>query len=220
MDDKNMIKLDIISDIACPWCYVGKGYLDRALESRPDHPFQIEWHPYQLNPQIPPEGMDRQAYVTAKFGSPENIARVYQPVLDSAAKAGVVFDMPAVKRAPNTLDAHRLIHWAGLEGRQTPMVAALFRAYWREGRDIGDKSTLADLAAEVGLDRAAMARLLATDADRAEITDRIAHSRSRGVSSVPTFIIADRHAVPGAQPPEMWAGLIDDLIAQSKGQKQ
>lgn len=215
-----MIKLDIISDIACPWCYVGKGYLDRALESRPDHPFQIEWRPYQLNPDLPAEGMDRQAYMAAKFGSRENIVRVHEPLLAHAEKAGVVFDLPAIKRAPNTLDAHRLIHWAGFEGRQTPMVSALFRAYWREGRDIGDKTTLADLAAEVGLDRAMMARLLDTDADRAEIAGRVAHSRSRGVNSVPTFIIADRHAVQGAQPTDLWAGLIDDLIAQTKGQTQ
>lgn len=211
-----MITLDIISDIACPWCYVGKGYLDSALEARPDHPFHIEWHPYQLNPELPPEGMDRQAYMEAKFGSRENIVRVHEPLLAHAEKAGVRFDLPAIGRAPNTLDAHRLIHWAGLEGRQTPMVSALFRAYWSEGRDIGDKATLTELAAGAGLDPALIARLLDGDSDRAEIGARIAHSRSRGVNSVPTFIIANRHAVQGAQPADLWAGLIDDLIANGK----
>lgn len=215
-----MIKLDIISDVACPWCYVGKGYLDRALEARPDHPFEIEWHPYQLNPDLPPEGMDRMDYMTAKFGSRENIVRVHEPLLAHAEKAGVSFDLPAIQRAPNTLDAHRLIHWAGLEGRQTPVVSALFRAYWREGRDIGDRAVLSDIAGEAGLDRAMIARLLDGDGDRAEIAARVAHSRSRGVNSVPTFIIANRHAVQGAQPADLWLGLIDDLAANGQGLQQ
>ncbi len=208
-----MIRLDIISDVGCPWCYVGKGYLDRALEARADHPFQVEWHPFQLNPELPPEGIDRGAYMTAKFGSRDNIIRVHEPLFAHAEKAGVAFDLPAIRRTPNTLDAHRLIHWAGLEGRQTPMVSALFRAYWRDGRDIGDRATLVSLAAAAGLDATLAARLLDGDADRAEIGARIAHSRARGVQSVPTFIIAERHAVQGAQPTELWLNLIDELIA-------
>ncbi len=210
-----MITLDIISDAACPWCYVGKAYLDRALEARPQHPFRIEWHPFQLNPDLPPEGMDRMDYMALKFGSHETIARVHEPLLAHAEKAGIAFDLPAIRRAPNTLDAHRLIHWAGIEGRQTAMVSALFRAYWREGRDIGDRAILASIAGEVGLDRIAMARLLDSDADRAEIADRVRHSMTRGVQSVPTFIIAGRHAVQGAQPADLWTSLIDDLISQS-----
>lgn len=211
-----MIKLDIISDIACPWCYVGKSYLDRALEARPEHPFHIEWHPYQLDPDLPSEGMDRRAYMEAKFGSRENIVRVHEPLLAHAERAGAVFDLPAIRRAPNTLDAHRLVHWAGLEGRQTPMVAALFRAYWREGRDIGDPATLAAIAGEAGLDSAVTARLLATDADRAEIRTRIEHSQARGVQSVPTFIVAGRHAIQGAQPTELWMNAIDELIEKAR----
>ncbi|MFO1173963.1 MAG: DsbA family oxidoreductase [Paracoccaceae bacterium] len=211
-----MIKLDIISDVACPWCYVGKGFLDRALEARPGHPFQIEWHPYQLNPELPPEGMDRQAYMAAKFGSRENIVRIHEPLLAHAEKAGIAFDLPAIRRTPNTLDAHRLIHWAGLEGRQTPVVSALFRAYWRDGRDIGDPAVLAAIAAEAGLDGPTIARLLASDADRAEIRARIAHSQERGVRAVPTFIVANRHAVRGAQPTELWLNAIDELIENDK----
>ena len=211
-----MIKLDIISDVTCPWCYVGKAYLDRALEARPDHPFEIEWHPYQLNPEIPPEGLDRQAYMTAKFGSRENILRVHEPLLAHAEKAGIRFDLAAIKRSPNSLNAHRLIHWAGLEGRQTPMKAALLRAYWRDGRDIGDIEILADIAAEVGLDRAMMLRLLQSDADRDEIVARINHSRIRGVNSVPTFILAHQHALQGAQPTEMWLNVIDELTENPK----
>jgi len=211
-----MITLDIISDVACPWCYVGKAYLDRALEARPEHPFQIEWHPYQLNPELPPEGMGRLDYMMAKFGSREAIIRVHEPLLAHAEKAGVAFDLAAITRAPNTLDAHRLIHWAGLEGRQTPMVSALFRAYWREGRDIGDAATLSAIAGQVGLDGAVITRLLATDQDRDDIRARIAHSQSRGVRSVPTFIVAGQHAIQGAQPSELWLNAIDELIENAK----
>jgi predicted DsbA family dithiol-disulfide isomerase len=211
-----LITLDIISDVACPWCYVGKGYLDRALEARLDHPFQVEWHPYQLNPEMPEGGMDRADYMAAKFGPRENIVRVHEPLLAHADRAGISFDLPAIKRAPNTLDAHRLIHWAGLEGRQTAMVSALFRAYWREGRDIGDRAELARIAGEVGLDAALTARLLQSDADRAEISARVAHSRGRGVHSVPTFVIAGRHVLQGAQPAENWLNIIDELL-ESRG---
>lgn len=211
-----MIRLDIISDVACPWCFIGKAYLDRALAARPDHSLAIEWHPFQLNPELPTEGMARDAYMTAKFGSRENIVRVHEPLLAHAEKAGVSFDLPAIKRAPNTLDAHRLIHWAGIEGRQTPMKSALLRAYWSNGRDIGDISTLADIAAEQGLDRAMILRLLQSDADRDTIRARIEHSRQRGITSVPTFILAGQHALQGAQPVETWLNVIDELTDKVK----
>lgn len=211
-----MVKLDIVSDVACPWCYIGKAYLDRALAARPDHPIDIEWHPYQLNPELPPEGMDRAAYMAAKFGSRENIVRMHEPLLAHAQKAGVEFDLPAIKKTPNTLNAHRLIHWAGLEGRQTPMKSALMRAYWRDGRDIGADATLADIAGEAGLDRGVILRLLHSDADRDEIKARIAHSRQRGVTSVPTFILANQHALMGAQPTETWLNIIDELVEKLK----
>lgn len=209
-----MIRLDIISDVACPWCYIGKAYLDRALEARPDHLFQIEWHPYQLNPELPPEGMDRIEFLKARFGSIDNIMKVHEPLLEHAEKAGVTFDLPAIERAANSFDAHRLIHWAGLEGRQTLMVSALFKAYWRDGRDIGNPEVLADIAGEVGLDRALIARLLAGDSDRAELAQRMVHSRQKGVQAVPTFILADQYVLQGAQPTEMWTNIIDELAGR------
>lgn len=212
-----MTKLDIVSDIACPWCYVGTGFLMRALEARPDHPFRIEWHPYQLDPEIPPEGLDRAAYMAAKFGSAAAVEKIHGPLLAQAAKAGVAVDLAAISRTPNTLDAHRLIHWAGLEGRQTAMVQALFRAYWHDGRDIGDPGTLARIAGAAGLDEALIRRLLASDADRDEIRARIAHSQARGVRAVPTFIIAERHVVQGAQPSELWTEVIDEIADRDEG---
>ncbi len=206
-----MARLDIISDPICPWCYIGKANLDRALESRPDHPFQVEWHPFQLNPDMPPEGMDRRAYLETKFGGRDNAVRVYGRIAEAAEAAGVEIDFKRIARTPSTLDAHRLIHWAGLEGRQTAVVSALFRAYFREGRDIGDRDVLTAIAEAAGLDPAMIARLLDSDADRDDIRARDAHARARGVSGVPTFIVAERHAVSGAQPPELWRQVIDDL---------
>ena len=205
------IKLDIMSDPICPWCYIGKAHLDRALEAHPNHPFVIEWHPFQLNPEMPAEGMDRRAYLEAKFGGKEGAVRAYAPVVENAEKAGLKIDFEGMQRTPNTLDAHRLIHWAGIEGKQTAAVSALFKAYFVEARDIGDPEVLADIADTIDMDASVVLRLLGTDADREDIAARDAHSRSMGVNSVPTFIVAQQHAVPGAQPPELWAKVIAEL---------
>jgi predicted DsbA family dithiol-disulfide isomerase len=209
-----MIKLDILSDPICPWCFIGKSNLDRALEQRPDHPFAIEWHPFQLNPDMPAEGMDRRAYMEAKFGGRDGAVRAYTPVLQAAERAGLTLNFEGIARTPNTLDAHRLIHWAGLEGRQTAAVSALFRAYFVDGQDIGDRATLADIAARIGLDRAMTERLLSSDADAEDIRARDAHARERGVTGVPTFVIANQHVVVGAQPADLWLQVIDELSAQ------
>ena len=208
-----MIKLDILSDPICPWCYIGKSNLDRALEARPDHPFAIEWHPFQLNPDMPREGMDRRAYLEAKFGGPEGAAQVYGRIAEAAKSAGVKVDFDMIQRTPNTLDAHRLIHWAGLEGRQTAAVSRLFKGYFEDGHDIGDRNVLLGIADGIGMDRAMTERLFESDADLKDIRDRDAHARARGVSGVPTFVIANTHVVPGAQPPELWARVLDELAA-------
>jgi predicted DsbA family dithiol-disulfide isomerase len=210
------VKLDILSDPICPWCYIGKARLDRALEARPDHPFVIAWHPFQLNPDMPAGGMDRRTYLETKFGGQEAAVRAYLPVAEHARAAGVKINFEAMTRTPNTLNAHRMIQWAGIEGRQTPMVAALFRAYFGEGRDIGDADTLADLADEAGMDAALVHRLLASDADHADIIARDAAARQMGVNSVPTFIVAGQHAVPGAQPTETWLAVIDEIAARAQ----
>jgi len=209
-----MVKLDIISDPICPWCYIGKTNLDRALERAGDHPFEIEWHPFQLNPDMPRAGMDRREYLETKFGGKEGAVTAYAPILTSAEKAGLDINFEGIKTTPNTLDAHRLIHWAGLEAAQTRVVSALFRAYFVEGRDIGNAEVLADIADSSGMDAAVVARLLASDADVQMIRDRDAHSRKMGVTGVPTFVVAGRHAVPGAQPPELWDKVIADIKAQ------
>jgi len=209
-----MVKLDILSDPICPWCYIGKAFLDQALEKHPDHPFEIEWHPFQLNPDMPEGGMDRRTYLETKFGGKENAIAVYARIDEAAQAAGLDINWDAMATTPNTLDAHRLIHWAGLEGRQTAVASALFRAYFREGRDIGDRAVLLDIAEAAGLDRAMTERLLQSGADVEEVRARDAHARDRGVTGVPTFVVATRHVVSGAQPPELWEQVIGEIAAQ------
>ena len=208
-------KLDIFSDPICPWCYIGKARLEAALESRPDHPFLIEWHPFMLNPSMPRAGMDRLEYMQAKFGDADGILKAYLPIQEAAEAMGLPFHLDRIRRTPSTLDAHRLIHWAGLEGRQSAVVSALFRAYFAEGRDIGDPAVLAEVAGAAGLDAAMTTRLLATDADVQDIRERDAMIRERGLTGVPGFLIGRKYVLAGAQPPEVWTRLIDDLVASA-----
>ncbi len=208
------VKLDIISDPICPWCYIGKTHLDKALAEIPDHPFVIEWHPFQLNPDMPREGMDRRAYLEAKFGGKEGAVRAYAPVVEHAEKAGLSINFEGMQRTPNTIDAHRLIHWAGIEGKQGAMVDALFDAYFTQALDIGDPEVLVEIAAKIGMEADVVRQLLSGMNDVEDIRNRDAHSRKMGVSSVPTFIIANQHAVPGAQQPDMWKQVIEDIMTQ------
>ena len=210
-----MIKLDIISDPICPWCLIGKTRLFQALERAHDAAiFEIEWHPFQLNPDMPPDGMDRRTYLEAKFGGKKQAIAVYSQIDAAAKDAGLHLKLSEIKRTPNTLNAHRLIHWAGLEGVQTPVVERLFKAYFIEGRDISHEAVLLDIAEHSGMDKIAVKRLLASEADREDIIKRDYHSRSRGVSGVPCFIIGEEYAVQGAQTAETWLSIIKDLKAK------
>ncbi len=207
-----MVKLDIVSDPVCPWCYIGKAMLDAALAQRPDHSFVLEWHPFQLNPDMPREGMDTRAYYEARFGSKEATVAAFKPVIAKAESIGLSINLDAMTRIPNTLDAHRLIHWAGIEGKQDAAAMALFAANFTEGRDIGDTEVLADIADSLGMDAAVISRLLASDADTDDIRARDAQFREMGITSVPTFIIAAQHAVPGAQDTDLWLRVMDEIL--------
>lgn len=213
-----MVKLDILSDPICPWCYIGKANLDAALIDFPDHPFTLEWHPFQLNPDMPPEGMDRRSYLEAKFGGKDGAVSAYKPVVEKAQEAGLEINFEKIDRTPNTIDTHRMIHWAGIEKRQTFVVDLLFKAYFVDGRDISDHEVLADVADAAEMDATLVRRLLATDEDTADIRARDAHSREMGISAVPTFIVANQHAVPGAQPPETWRNVISEIMEQIAAQ--
>jgi predicted DsbA family dithiol-disulfide isomerase len=204
-------RLDIISDPICPWCYIGKARLATALASAPEGVFEIHWHPFQLNPDMPAEGRDRRAYLEGKFGGKEGAVRAYAPVAQAAEESGLTINFDKIIRTPNTLDAHRLIQWAGIEGVQNGVVDALFDAYFVQGLDIGEHEVLADIAASAGMDRAATLRLLATDADLEEVSAKDKQARDMGVGGVPCFIIANKYAVEGAQPAETWAKIIEEI---------
>lgn len=162
-------------------CFIGKAELDQALETRPGHPFDITWHPFRLNPDMPASGMDHVAYMKAKFGGEKGILEANEPVLKAAERLGLWINMAAIERVPPTLNAFRLLHWAGIEQAQSRVMSGLMRAYWREGRNIADPEVLADIGAGAGMDAAMILRLLATDADIQEVLDREAHARERGI---------------------------------------
>ncbi len=210
-----MITLDIYSDPVCPWCYIGKTALDRALEARPHHPFAVAWHPFQLNPDMPADGMDRADYLSMKFGGDDGVAAAYTPIVERAQAMGLKLDLPAITRQPNSLPAQALIHWAGLEGKQNAAVAALFRAYFTQGRDIGARDELLAIAAHIGMDRALVARLLDSGADRDTLAQADRDARARGIQGVPFFVVAGQHAVPGAQDTALWVQVIDELAEQA-----
>jgi predicted DsbA family dithiol-disulfide isomerase len=165
---------------------------------------------------MPPEGVAKRAYLDAKFGGKARVDAIHERLREVARAAGVDMDPDKPQRMPNTLNAHRLIHWAGIEGRQPEIVHRLMRAYWTEGRDIGDLDTLAAIAGEGGMDQAATLRLLHSDADADDIAARDADARHKGVTAVPTFLIAQQYVVSGAQPPETWGKVIEELTAPGR----
>lgn len=208
-----MVNLDVISDPICPWCLIGKSRLDAALAERPGHPFRITWRPFQLNPDMPEGGMDRQAYFNAKFGSPARAAEVYRNIAQAAEADGLNLALDRIRRTPNTLNAHRLLRWARAGDAEEAVISGLFERYFRRGEDIGRTEVLLDIAGESGLDRAVIARLLATDADRAETLEEESVARRMGINGVPTYIIDGRSVLTGAQPPAQWLRVIDALAA-------
>lgn len=195
------LAVDVVSDVMCPWCYVGKRRLEQAV-ARSGIAVAVRWRPFQLDPTLPGTGKDRALYLAEKFGSAERARRLYAPIRAAGDEEGIGFDFEAIRVAPNTLDAHRLIRWALSGGVQDIVVEALFRAYFIEGRDIGDRAVLIDIAAAAGMDVALVAELLERGADIATIEQEIALARRMGVTGVPTFIVDNRYAVVGAQPAE------------------
>lgn len=208
-----MIKLDIISDPICPWCYIGKARLNQALEASSDQPFEIEWRPFQLNPDMPAEGMDRREYLEHKFGK-ERAVSFYMQIAEAAEASGLAVSFEKIKRTPNTIDAHRMIRWARPEGVQTPLVNSLFRRYFAEGEDISRHDVLADAAAEVGMDADMALRLLKTDNDLDDVREEDRSFRAMGVQGVPCFILGGRYVVNGAQDAQLWSKVIEDIRTQ------
>ncbi|MEO1611010.1 MAG: DsbA family oxidoreductase [Pseudomonadota bacterium] len=207
-----MITLDIISDPICPWCYIGKAHFEKAVEAKGSQPFDIFWRPFQLNPDMPEGGMNRKAYLERKFGV-ERAAQFYKQIEDTAVSAGLDVRFDLIETTPNTFDAHRLIRWSRSTGAQSAVVNQLFVRYFERGENIGDRDLLLDVGESVGMERDVVKKLYDDDADREMLTQEEATAREIGVNGVPTFIVAGKHVVTGAQPPELWENVLEELGA-------
>jgi predicted DsbA family dithiol-disulfide isomerase len=194
------LTIDIVSDVVCPWCYLGEKRLEQALAEEAG-PVVVRWRPYQLDPTIPEGGLDRAEYMAKKFGKSGRLQSVHDNLTRLGAEVGLPFAFDKITRSPNTLDAHRLIRWAASAGVQSRVVDRLFEAYFVEGRDIGDRVVLTEIAAECGLDADLVERLLAEGADSEVVRQEVEQAQAMGVSGVPFFIFAGRLGVPGAQEP-------------------
>lgn len=215
MTERQHITIDVVSDTVCPWCFIGQKRLDRAVADVPEIDIGIRWRPFQLDPTIPPEGRDRRAYLMAKFGDEKRIEDMHENIARAGAEEGISFAFGAIKISPNTLDAHRLIRWAASSGEdvQNRVARRLFQLYFEEGANIGDRSVLADAAAECGMDRAVVETLLAGNADTAEVREEIETAARMGVRGVPCFLIEGRYAVMGAQSAEALADAVRQVAA-------
>ncbi len=198
------MQIDVVSDTICPWCYIGKRRLERALAASGGTQAWIGWRPFQLNPDMPVEGMERETYLAKKFGSRGRAERVYAPIIDAGREEGIAFAFDRIKRTPNTLMSHRLIRIAGKMGRQNEAVDGLFRAYFEEGRDIGDLTVVSDVARDAGMDRDEIHSYLETDADLDRVRAEDAFARELGIQGVPCFIIERSVVLSGAQPADVF----------------
>jgi predicted DsbA family dithiol-disulfide isomerase len=213
------LRIDIISDVVCPWCFIGKRNLDAALRMyRAQYPEAeapvIRWLPFQLNPDLPVEGMPRSEYTSQKFGGPDNAREIYARVAAAGANAGIAFEFGRIAVQPNTLQAHRVVHFAARENIQHEVVESLFQGYFLEGCDLTSDETLADLAARGGLNRNELLKYLGTEEDRDLIVRQDAHARQIGIQGVPFFIVAERLGVSGAQPP----GVLFEVMEQARSE--
>ena len=201
------MQIDVISDVVCPWCFIGKRNLERALETwhakYPDETPTVRWHAFQLNPQLPESGVPRKQYLENKFGGPARAKEIYARVSAAGKRVGIDFAFDSIQVQPNTVDAHRLMHYAGEHGKQDEMAEAIFRRYFVEGADLSSKATLADIAQQAGLNRVEVVTYLAGDADRALVEEQDRRARAIGVEGVPFFIFNQRLSLSGAQPAEV-----------------
>ena len=206
--------IEIFSDTVCPWCFIGKRRLERALAARPDLAPRVTWRAFMLNPTMPPQGMDRREYLAAKFGNDAGARLVYGQVEAAGLEEALAFEFGAIERTPSTVDSHRLIALAAeLGADQDAVVERLFRAYFLEGRDIGDLETLVELAAGAGLDAATARDRLASDAGVEAVRAEDAIAREAGIEGVPMFVFDRRYAVSGAQSPDFLLRVMDQAAA-------
>ena len=205
------VRIDVFSDTICPWCWIGKRRLERTLAARKDLNISVHWHAFQLNPDMPDNGMERDEYLKANYGGAEKAREIYDSVTEAGKKESLPFAFDAIPRTPNTVDSHRLVRWATTQPPgQDAMVEALFHAYFAEGADISDADTLAGVAGRAGFDAAAAREFLASGLDRGAVWTEDQQARSAGITGVPCFIIDGRVAVPGAVEPEAMLKIFED----------
>jgi predicted DsbA family dithiol-disulfide isomerase len=214
MPNSPPVRIDVVSDVVCPWCFIGKRRLEQALALKPDIPVEVHWRPYFLNDWIPREGISREQYLTTKFGSPERYKAIAQRVTAAAAADGLTYAVDKVKRQPNTLDCHRLIRWAEGIGKAAEMKQTLMEFYFTDGADLTDREVLVKAAASVGLDAEQTRARLASDEGVAQIEAEAQSAKEAGIEGVPTFIIGGKFAVSGAQAPDYLADAIE-RVAQA-----
>jgi predicted DsbA family dithiol-disulfide isomerase len=212
------LQIDIVSDVVCPWCYIGKKRIEDALALAADVPVEVNWRPFFLNPWVAREGISREEYLTTKFGSVDAYKGIAGRVVEAARQEDLVYRPDLVKRQPNTTDCHRLIHWADARGKAAAMKQRLMELYFRDGGDLTDIEVLVKAAADVGLDADEARRRLATDEDVALISAQAQDAADKGISGVPTYVFAQKYAVSGAQPPELLARAIRQVSAEVNAQ--
>jgi predicted DsbA family dithiol-disulfide isomerase len=212
------LQIDIVSDVVCPWCYIGKRRIENAIALAPEVPVHVNWRPFFLNPWIPAEGIDRSTYLETKFGSVDAYKGIAQRVVAAAEGEGLSYKPDAVKRQPNTTDCHRLILWADAIGKSAEMKQKLMELYFRDGGDLTQTDTLVQAAADVGLDADDTRRRLGTDEDVARISADAKEAADKGISGVPTYVFAGKYAVSGAQDPDKLARAIRQVSAEINAQ--
>jgi predicted DsbA family dithiol-disulfide isomerase len=217
MDEKAKITIEVISDVACPWCFIGMKRLQHAVATTPEIDVSVRWRPYQLDPTIPPGGLPRKAYMLRKFGSEERLREIHDRIVPLGEVEGIRFNFDGMEVSANTLDAHRLIRWAGSEkapeGAQGQVVQRLFEINFEEGGDIGDRAVLAEVAAEAGMDGKLTEVLLSSNADVEAVQGEIETAGRMGIRGVPCFLIEGKYAVMGAQETETLADAIRQVAA-------
>ncbi|WP_315706110.1 MULTISPECIES: DsbA family oxidoreductase [unclassified Bradyrhizobium] len=210
--------IDIVSDVVCPWCYIGKRRIEQALQLVPDVPVEVHWRPFFLNPWVPREGISREQYLTTKFGSVEAYKGIAGRVVAAAEQEGLSYRPDLVARQPNTIDCHRLIHWAGGSGKAAEMKQRLMELYFRDGGDLTDINVLVQAAADCGLDAGDVRRRLASEEDVALVSGQAQEAAEKGISGVPTYVFAQKYAVSGAQDPQLLARAIRQVSAEVNAQ--
>lgn len=212
------MRIDIVSDIVCPWCYVGKRHLDLALAQRPAMEFDIRWHPFELNPQIPDRGVDRETHWREKFGDSSRLADMVGRLVETGLALDIEFDFQAIRIQPNTRRAHELMHAAGESNCAGAVAEALFEAYFVRGENIGDVATLEAIATACGMEPVVIHDTLRNRQFELSVDEHLRQGREAGVTSVPTFVIGGRHAFSGAQAPEFILQVIDHLAREPAAQ--